>query len=128
MALLAIDYGKSKVGFAISSGNLAVPLTVYKYSSYDDLFSTIDDIVDQEGVKKIVVGISSGKFAFETKVFAKRLEEEIGKVVVFQDETLTTKDAQRLSMEAGIKQKKRRQKEDAFAAALILQSYIDENS
>ena len=45
--------------------------------------------------------------------------------IVLQDETLTTSDAQTLSREAGIKRIKRKSLEDAFAATLILQSYLD---
>ena len=60
-------------------------------------------------------------------VFGKKLEEDINISVVFQDETLTTKEAQDLSQKAGIKRKKRRELEDAYSASLILQSYIDNN-
>ena len=45
--------------------------------------------------------------------------------VIYQDERLTTKESQRLSIEAGIKRKKRRTLEDAYSAALILQAYLE---
>ena len=57
--------------------------------------------------------------AEEQKEFAKNLGAETF------DETLTTKEAQRLSLEAGLPRKKRRGMEDAFAATLMLQSYLD---
>ena len=41
------------------------------------------------------------------------------------DETLSTQDAQRMSKEAGIKQKRRHLMEDAYAAAIMLQNFLD---
>jgi putative Holliday junction resolvase len=47
--------------------------------------------------------------------------------VVTFDETLSTKEAQILSKEAGIGQKKRHQMEDAYAATIMLQNFLDFN-
>ena len=82
-------------------------------------------IVEKEGIEKIIIGISEGKMAEETSEFGKMLVEKLKVPVVFQDETLTTYEAQDLSIKAGIKGKKRREMEDAFAATLILQDYLD---
>ena len=68
-----------------------------------------------------------GKTAEETRNFADLLQNKLGIKVYFQDETLTTKDAQEMSISAGIGRKRRRRLEDAYSAALILQQYLDEN-
>jgi len=46
--------------------------------------------------------------------------------VAFQDETLTSRSALAKMIAAGKKRQFRRQKEDAAAAALILESYLEE--
>ena len=63
--------------------------------------------------------------AKETRMFGKRLKDKANLPVIYQDETLSTHDAQDLSIKAGIKRKKRRSLEDAFSAAIILQSYME---
>ena len=41
------------------------------------------------------------------------------------DETLSTHDARRVSIEEGMKRKKRKGMEDAYAATIMLQGYLD---
>jgi putative Holliday junction resolvase len=127
MKILAIDYGERKVGLAIgdSSSKLAEPLKVIRYRKEIELLEKISKIVEAQQVELIIAGISEGKQAEKTKEFVKRLKEKLSTPVVFQDETLTTKEAQRYSIEAGINRKKRKKLEDAFSAALILQEYLN---
>ncbi|MEK7550630.1 MAG: RuvX/YqgF family protein [Patescibacteria group bacterium] len=114
MKILAIDYGRSKIGLATAEGPLAGPWKVVGLNE-------LNEILKKEKFDKLVVGVSSGTMAEEQKKFAKNIGAETF------DETLTTKEAQRLSLEAGMGRKKRRDMEDAFAAALMLQSYLDSN-
>lgn len=114
MKILGIDYGRKKIGLAIAAGSLAEPWKVVK----PDILTRI---LKEGSFDKIVVGISAGAMGEEQKEFAKSIGAETF------DETLTTKEAQRLSLEAGLSQKKRRDLEDAFAASLMLQSYLDQN-
>jgi len=114
MKILGIDYGRKKIGLAIAEGSLAEPWRVVKPEA-------LKKILENESFDKIIVGVSSGQMGEEQKKFAKSIGAETF------DETLTTKEAQKLSIEAGINRKKRRGMEDAFAAALILQDYLDNN-
>jgi len=123
--VLGIDYGRKKIGLAVAEGPLAEPYEILRYQDIKILVKNIRKIVETLKIEKVVIGISEGKMAEETKNFGKRLEEKIGIPVFFQDETLTTQEAQRLAISAGIKRKKRRALEDAYSAALILQSYLD---
>ena len=54
-----------------------------------------------------------------------KLKEKLNVSITTWDETLSTKDAIKLSIEAGIKQKKRKKMEDAYSATIMLQEYID---
>ncbi|MGD8744081.1 MAG: Holliday junction resolvase RuvX [Candidatus Woesebacteria bacterium] len=125
MKLLAIDFGRKKLGLAVGDikSKLAQPYGVVKNS--EDVSDKIKKIVEGQGVDMVVVGVSESKVGEESRKFGRVLEIQLGIPIVFEDETLTTKEAQRLSIEAGIGRKKRKGKEDAYAAALILQSYFD---
>jgi putative Holliday junction resolvase len=126
MSILGIDYGKRKIGLAISTeGKLATPLKVLRVTSNDDALEKIGSVLEEEGVGEVVIGISEGKIAKEIEGFAELLQGKSGVKVIFQDETLTTKDAQEMSIDAGIKRKKRKEMEDAYSATLILQDYLD---
>ena len=119
MKILGIDYGRSKIGLAIADGNLAGPMGVVRYTDSKLLEDKLKKIIEENNVEKIVVGISEGKIAEESKKFA----ESIGAATF--DETLSTQEAQIRSREAGIGQKKRHEMEDAYAATIMLQNYLD---
>lgn len=125
MKIVGIDYGRRKIGIAVSEGILAEPFEVIRFESEEEALKKLGEVVQTEQVGRIVVGISEGKMAQETRKFGRRLEERLNLPIVFQDETLTTQVAQELSISAGIRRKKRREMEDAYSAALILQAYLD---
>lgn len=129
MKTLGIDYGRSKIGLAISEGTLAEPWKVIRIDSFEDAVRKAVQVIKVEQVEKVVVGISEGKMGEESKKFASQLtvHGSLFTVELF-DETLSTQDAQTLSREAGIGQKKRREMEDAYAASIMLQNYLDQNS
>jgi putative Holliday junction resolvase len=127
MKLVGVDYGEAKTGIAISDGKLAEPLVVIKENRSKELVKKIKKIVEDKKVEKIIIGISEGEMAKKQRNFGLLLSKEIGVPVEFEDETLTTEDAKKLSIEAGIKRSKRRSLEDAYAAALILQKWLDRN-
>lgn len=125
MTILGIDFGLKKVGLALSGGTLAEPYSVIKYGNSLVLLEKIKEIVGKEGVEKIIVGISDGEIAEKSREFGESLKKELNLEVEFFAEDLSTQDAQRFAIEAGIGQKKRREKEDSYAAAIILQGYLD---
>ena len=126
MRLLGIDFGRAKIGLAVSEGFLAEPYSVIRYEDEKELLEKIKVLVDKEQIDKVVVGVSEGKSAEEATSFGEKLRE-LGLEVIFFDETLSTVSAQELSREAGMKRKKRKALEDAFAASIMLQSFLDSN-
>ena len=125
--ILGVDYGRRKIGLSIAEGKLASPHNVLRVGSKKEAISKIENVVKNENVDKVVVGISEGQMGEETKAFVNKLEEKINVSIETWDETLSTKDAISLSIEAGIKQKKRKKMEDAYSATVILQDYHDSN-
>ncbi len=125
MRILGIDYGKRKIGIAFGDERLVEGFTVVRYEDEKKALEKIIKIIKKEKVNEIVVGISEGQIGEESRKFGEKLGKKVNLPVHFQDETLTTRDAQALSIIAGIKRKKRRALEDAYSAALILQNYLD---
>jgi putative Holliday junction resolvase len=125
MKTLAIDYGRSKMGVALGADSFAEPYRVIRYKDIKILREEIKRIIEKEKIDKVVVGISEGEMADETRKFRSRLEKEILIPIELFDETLTSRDAQKLSIEAGVPQKKRHELEDAYAASIMLQNYLD---
>ncbi len=119
MKYLGIDYGKRKIGLAVSDGNLAEPLKVIRYKDIKLLVQKLKQIIKLEKIEKIVVGVSENQIAEESKKFANMLKAET------YDETLSSHDAIEMSIQSGMSRKKRKEKEDAFAASIMLQNYLD---
>ncbi len=114
MKYLGVDYGKSKVGLAISEGTLADPLTIVAVSGLNDALSKIKRVIRDEAIDIVVIGVpESGEALKITRSFIKELSKEAS--VIEADETLSTQDALKIN----------RKKEDSLAAAIILQNYLD---
>ena len=69
---------------------------------------------------------SLGKQAEKVKAFIQRLCSNTEIPVEFRDERLTTVLAKRLRREVNTKRGRGKARDDAIAAALILQGYLDE--
>ncbi len=128
MKYLGIDYGRKKIGLAVSDGVIAEPMKIQRYKDIKILRDKIENIIKELEIEKVVIGMPEGKMGEEIKRFSLDLRTSLsgkGIEIIEWDESLTTQMAQKLSIEAGIKRKKRREMEDAYSAALILQSYLD---
>ncbi|QQS38982.1 Holliday junction resolvase RuvX [Candidatus Woesebacteria bacterium] len=129
MNYLGIDYGRRKIGVSVGDdvSRLAEPFMVIFYKDVDEALIKICDLVSKEDIEKVVIGLSKEEIGEESKIFGKKLEQLTHVSTIFVEEFLSTKMAQKLSIEANIKREKRKRLEDAYSATLILQSYLDEN-
>jgi len=125
MNYLGVDYGDKKIGLSISPGKLAEPYRVIRYTDEESAFEEIAEILEKEKIDEVVVGLSENESFIKAKRFGQKIDLELDVHVEFVDETLSTHDAQMLSLESGMNRKKRKNLEDAFAATLILQKYLD---
>jgi putative Holliday junction resolvase len=134
MRTLGLDIGDARIGVALSDpdGVLASPFSVVDRKEDSLAVKAIIDIVNQKKVGQIVVGLplsmdrSLGWQVDKVKGFVRRLSRYTRVPVEYRDERLTTVMAQRLRRLAGGKKGKGKASDDAQAAALILQSYLDE--
>jgi len=125
MKILGIDFGKKNIGLAIAEDFLPEPHSKLKIKNEKLKIERIKRICETERIDKIVIGISEGRMARETRKFGERLKRATGLSVDYQDETLTSEEAKRLMVKIGKPKKKRREQTDAIAAALILQDYLE---
>jgi len=125
MRILAVDYGRRKIGLALATTPIAEPYDVVRFKRQEEGLKRIVQVVQSTRISRLVVGISEGQMGEEARRFGEKLGEKLGVQVVFQDETLSTKEAEVLAIKAGIKRKKRRELSDAYSATLILQAYLD---
>lgn len=118
MNILGIDWGKKKIGLAIADGVLADPYGIIDNANWEMVISRI---CEENKIEKIVIGVSEAQSGQEAKEFGAKLGSLTEIPVEFFDETLTTHDALARMKEGKSKQ----QNEDAIAAAIILQNYLD---
>ncbi|MBI4157347.1 Holliday junction resolvase RuvX [Candidatus Woesebacteria bacterium] len=125
MKILAVDYGRKKIGLALGSGFLAEPWKVIRFETRNEILDKIKGEIKKEGVEKIIVGVSEGEMGRESERFSLDLARKTEIPVETFDETLSTHEAQVKAIAGGVGRKKRKTLEDAFAAAVMLQSYLD---
>lgn len=127
MKYLGIDYGLSNIGLSLAEGPLAEPLTQKRYQSQPKLLKFLHRLVKAKQIDTIVIGLPEGQLASQVENFGNQLQLLTKLPIVYQDETLSTHEAKQKLIQAQAPQKKRRQDHTA-AAALILQSYLDDQA
>ena len=133
MRLLAVDHGEKRIGIAISdeTSTIAAPLKVIEHVSRVIDAAQVADLAAQNNVFLIVIGQSfdddgkpnpAGRRAGR---FADELINQTNIPVKLWDESFSTQDARSARIQLGISRKKRAGHQDAYAAVVILQSYLE---
>ena len=71
MKTLGIDYGRSKIGLAISEGTLAEPWKVIRVDSFEDAVGKVMQVIKVEQVEKVVSEFRKEKWEKSQKVCRK---------------------------------------------------------
>ena len=134
MRILGIDYGRKRIGLAISdeTETLASPLPVHRRQRTlnHDLW-TLKRLIASQGISRFVIGLplnmdgSQGEMAEEALTFAAQLSQLTELPFDPVDERRTSAEAERVLIQGDVSRKKRRELRDGLAAVLILQSYLD---
>jgi putative Holliday junction resolvase len=111
---------------------LASPLTIITCKDETADIEAVISLISQHQVERVVVGLprsmdgSLGKQAEKVKAFVQKLCRHTQVPVEFRDERLSTVLAQRLMKAADARKPRKKARDDAVAAAIILQGYLDE--
>lgn len=125
MIYLGIDFGLRHLGLSLADGPLASPLAQHSYTNETLAFNYLKKLIVDQQIQEIVIGLPEGKIGDSVKAFGGKLKALTNLQVHYQDETLSTKEAQAKLLQAQKPQKKRRLDHQA-AATIILQAYLDE--
>ena len=133
MRILGVDLGDKRVGLAICDREelIASPLGMIERTG--DLAADIAAVISraqEEEAEEIVVGmpmplsgVPNARYAI-TEEFVLSLREASPIPVATADERMTTKIAQAVLIEGGVRRNKRKQVVDQMAAALILEGHL----
>ena len=130
--ILALDFGKRRIGLAISDalGYTALPLPTYLRVRVREDIAHLANFAREREVSVFVFGdpkYMSGDPSQQSKAvkeFALRLEQFSRIPIVFWDERLTSSQAHRVLDEYGLTREQRKGKVDQLAATLILEGYL----
>jgi putative Holliday junction resolvase len=134
--VLAVDPGEKRIGIAISdpSGTIANPLMVIRHLSKMVDAAQIAELARENDAAEIVVGQALDDDGNETPSarhavkLAEAIQTQIELPVSLWDESDSTNQAVAAKIALGVRRDKRKGHQDALAAAIILQSYLDANS
>ena len=131
-----MDYGSKTIGVAVSDpmGLTAQGIETITREEENKLRKSlrrIEELVEQYQVEEIVLGFPKnmnntiGERAEKSLQLKETLERRLGLPVIMWDERLTTVEADRTLIEAGVRRENRKKYVDMIAAVFILQGYLD---
>jgi len=125
--ILALDVGEKRIGLAFSD-ELGIISTPYGFLDREGAIVKIVELVNDKEVGLVVIGLPhlpSGDLGSQSEdilVFAKELEELIRGKIEFEDESLSSVEA-----EERLKKRKKPYSKgdiDAYSATIILENYL----
>lgn len=133
--IMGLDVGDKTIGVAISDllQLTAQGITTIKRESKVKDYGILEELIKEYDVKKVVVGLPKnmdgtiGPQAEKTIKFAEKLKNKFKIELIYEDERLTTKAAEKMLISGDVRRDKRKTIIDKVASTYILQSYLDRN-
>jgi len=133
MRILALDHGTKRIGVAVSDELklIAQPLEFIPARPFESFVNRLEEVLDEKEVELLLIGMprnmdgTYGPAALHVEEFIERLKEVISVPIRTWDERLTSTQANRALIQGGVRRDDRKEKVDAMAAAILLQSYLD---
>jgi putative Holliday junction resolvase len=133
MAVAAIDFGRKRIGLAITDddGRGAYPVGIMERRSLNHDLDAIRSQLAERGVSRIVVGLplnmdgTEGPSARAARTFAEHLGMSTGVEVEMFDERLTSVEAEERLRSASTSRSGKKTARDAVAAAVILEGWLE---
>ena len=134
--ILALDHGTKRIGVAISDELklIAQPMEFIPAEPLEDAFTRLKAILAEKPAELVLVGMprnmdgTYGPAAEKVRAFIELLKQAIPVPVRTWDERLTTAQANRVMVQGNVRREQRKEKVDAVAAAILLQSFLDATS
>ncbi|MBQ3053324.1 MAG: Holliday junction resolvase RuvX [Clostridia bacterium] len=132
--IMGIDYGKARIGIAISDGlgMVANPVATISEKHFPSQVKAVAKTVNELKPTKIIMGLprnmdgTEGDSATLVREFAQKLYEHTNVEIDFLDERLTTVSAHKMLSQMNVNgSKKRKGVVDTLSAVIILQNYLD---
>ena len=133
MRYLALDHGTKRIGVAVSDElrMIAQPLEYILTEPFDTFLARLKQILAEKEVERVFIGMprnmdgTYGPAAEKVREFIAALTPKISVPIKTLDERLTSAQANRVLLQGNVRRADRKQKVDAMAAAILLQSYLD---
>ena len=130
--LLGLDLGEKRIGIAVSDAEqtMAFPERVLARRSPKADRQALAALAGELRVERVVIGLPvamdgvEGPNAERARSFGQYLARSVRLPVEYQDERLTTVEAEERLRAAGVPPRERKQRIDAAAAAVILEDYM----
>lgn len=131
--VLALDYGTRRIGLAVSDpdGRFAFPAGVLTRRSLARDLAALDELARERAATRLLIGLPlhldgrRGPEAQAVQRFAEALGEATGLPVELLDERWTTLEAERALRQTVPDGRRRREKVDAAAAAILLRTWLE---
>jgi putative Holliday junction resolvase len=129
--LIGLDIGSKRIGVAVSDETALIATPLRTVARGGGERAEIADLVREWNAERLVVGLPTGLSGREgpqaaaVRNYADALATALDVPLTYWDERLTTAIAERALIEAGHRRAQRKERIDAVAAAVILQSYLD---
>lgn len=124
---LGIDWGEKKIGLAIADEETRLAFADQVVFNDEKVWENLNKIIDDYSVNKIIIGLSTHDVQSDNekkiKAFAENLKKKFDIEIIFTEEMFSTREAHENLKKQEIK--KLDLKDDAEAARVLLQSYLD---
>lgn len=135
--ILAIDFGKKKIGLAVADLETKIPLPLkgLNYQNEKDFLEKIRKIIKEEEINCLVLGLplsldfQKTPLAEEIIKFGRFLEKELKIPVDFENEVFSSEevDSYYRLIQRKTRGKIKKKNQDSLAAVVILESYLRRN-
>lgn len=130
MSALGVDVGTVRVGVAVSDPDEVVATPLVTIPAGHDLVVRLAELARERMCQTVVVGLPRALSGRETESTAGALQvanglRALGLDVELWDERLSSAEAERMLLGAGMRRARRKDERDRVAAAIILQGWLD---
>ena len=129
---IGIDLGTKRVGLALSDSSniIASPFKTLTFIDNDDLVSKLSDIINDNNVKTIILGLPLNMSGVDTEQTKKvrTFKASLAKLnipILYEDERLSSVSAKKSLVMQNVKTGHNKAEIDRTAAAIILQQFLD---